>query len=75
MKIDFGSRKVAIYTGFTKDNTPIAVCSLQKLLIPEDVEAIGDVPCDLYFHNIESIETLINALEQLRGEMYEAIKK
>lgn len=69
MNIDFGSKKVAIYTGFTKDN--IALCQLQKLLIPEDVEHVADVPCNLYFHNIESIEMLIDALTQLRGEMNE----
>ena len=69
MKIDFGYKKVAIYSGTLKKDNKIGVCELQKLLEPENYELIGDSPCTMYFHNIHSLDVLIHALEGVRLEM------
>lgn len=69
MKIDFGFKKVAIYTGFTKEG--LATCRLEKLLLPKDLDRLCDVPCIMQFHNKEGLQALIDALEELKGEMNE----
>lgn len=70
MIIDFGYKKVSIEVGFTDDD--VAVCKLQKLLMPEDTNTVSDAPCYLNFHNKEGLDTLIILLQHLRGLMNEA---
>ena len=75
MRIDFGFKKVAIYTGMLKTNNKIGVCELQKLLEEYNPDKPSDIPVTIHFHNVRSLEMLIHALEGLRMEMIENEEK
>lgn len=75
MKIDFGFKKVAIYTGTLKANSKIGVCELQKLLEEYNPDKPSDIPVTIHFHSVRSLEVLIHALEGLRMEMIENEEK
>lgn len=63
MIIDFGYKKVSIEAGISKEG--VYICKLQKLLEANNLDAIGDVPCYLQFHNKEGLEALIISLTHL----------
>lgn len=69
MKIEFGNKTVAIYVGTLKDKPTVGCCVLQKLLFPNDENSIADIPVQLQFKDIDSLNALIKALREVRREM------
>lgn len=69
MKIEFGNKTVAIYVGTLKDKPAVGCCELQKLLFPNDENSIADIPVQLQFKDIDSLNALIRALRIVRREM------
>ena len=71
-KLIFGDGKILITAGINEDKT--GVLKLEKLWEPWTVESgTYDVPTTLYFKDVVSCETLIEALYVIRDAMLEEL--
>ena len=70
MKIEFGYNKVAIEVGINKDGD--GACKFTKLFKPNIIaENNGYDACLLTFKTADSLQTVIDSLEYLKGVMNE----
>ena len=69
MKIELGDMKVRITSGIASDGRGCITFEKSFEAFDVDGKSIYDVPMQLYFKNIASIDTVIRSLEHIKKVM------